>query len=246
MAACVLLTAADGNVDQRMRSFAAQHVKALPGCKTDVKNRPWLVAPLRHGLFQPSFIPPSPARALRDSTRSRKTLIQERRRRSTGRTRCWKRRTSRWPRWRATSSARVGDGCWRPSWPASRPRPSSPTWPIRPPRRRSLAASPRPPPPRTRLRGHPHAGRHARIDHNGRRNPWMSDLPDHDAHRLPRSSPPAKPVPGRDAFRTPPSGTRSTAARSDARERLTRGTLMRIMRTRPGMPIGRCPPSCGA
>jgi transposase len=33
---------------------------------------------LRHGLLQPSFLPPAPVRALRDLTRDRKTLIQER------------------------------------------------------------------------------------------------------------------------------------------------------------------------
>jgi transposase len=125
VAACVLLTGADGRVDKRVRTFAtmtadllaladwlgglgvthvamestgiywrpifnlledgqtvllvnAQHVKAVPGRKTDVKDSEWLADLLRHGLLQPSFIPPAPVRALRDLTRYRKTLIQER------------------------------------------------------------------------------------------------------------------------------------------------------------------------
>lgn len=56
----------------------AQHMKAVPGRKTDVKDSEWLADLLRHGLLQPSFIPPAPIRALRDLTRYRKTLVQER------------------------------------------------------------------------------------------------------------------------------------------------------------------------
>lgn len=56
----------------------AQHIKAVPGRKTDVKDSEWLADLLRHGLLQPSFIPPAPVRELRDLTRYRKTLIGER------------------------------------------------------------------------------------------------------------------------------------------------------------------------
>jgi transposase len=55
-----------------------QHIKALPGRKTDVKDSEWLADLLRHGLVQPSFIPPAPVRDLRELTRYRKTLVQER------------------------------------------------------------------------------------------------------------------------------------------------------------------------
>jgi transposase len=55
-----------------------QHLKALPGRKTDVKDSEWLADLLRHGLVQPSFIPPAPVRDLRELTRYRKTLVQER------------------------------------------------------------------------------------------------------------------------------------------------------------------------
>jgi transposase len=56
----------------------AQHMKALPGRKTDVKDSQWLADLLRHGLLKASFIPPKPIRELRELTRYRKTLVQER------------------------------------------------------------------------------------------------------------------------------------------------------------------------
>jgi transposase len=55
-----------------------QHMKAVPGRKTDVKDAEWLADLLRHGLLKASFIPPQPIRILRELTRYRKTLIQER------------------------------------------------------------------------------------------------------------------------------------------------------------------------
>src|SRR5437764_9654830 len=56
----------------------AQHMKAVPGRKTDVKDSQWLADLLRHGLLKASFIPPKPVRELRDLMRYRKTLMQER------------------------------------------------------------------------------------------------------------------------------------------------------------------------
>src|SRR5215472_11877008 len=56
----------------------AQHMKAVPGRKTDLKDSEWLAELLRHGLLKASFIPPQPIRALRELTRYRKTLVQER------------------------------------------------------------------------------------------------------------------------------------------------------------------------
>jgi transposase len=56
----------------------AQHLKRVPGHKTDVKDSEWLADLLRHGLLQPSFIPPRPIGELRELTRYRKTLVQER------------------------------------------------------------------------------------------------------------------------------------------------------------------------
>jgi transposase len=56
----------------------AQHVKHVPGRKTDVTDSEWLAELLLHGLLKPSFIPPKPQRELRDLTRYRSKLVQER------------------------------------------------------------------------------------------------------------------------------------------------------------------------
>ena len=53
----------------------AQHIKAVPGRKTDVRDSEWLADLLRHGLLKASFIPPQPIRDLRDLVRYRKTLV---------------------------------------------------------------------------------------------------------------------------------------------------------------------------
>ena len=55
-----------------------QHFKAVPGRKTDVRDCEWLAQLLEHGLLRASFIPPQPIRELRDLTRYRKLLIEER------------------------------------------------------------------------------------------------------------------------------------------------------------------------
>lgn len=56
----------------------ARHVKGVPGRKTDVKDAEWLADLLRHGLLRPSFVPPRPQRDLRDLTRQRSNLVEER------------------------------------------------------------------------------------------------------------------------------------------------------------------------
>src|ERR671933_1628269 len=56
----------------------AQHIKAVPGRKTDVKDAEWIADLLRHGLLKASFIPPLPQRNLRDLTRQRTNLVQDR------------------------------------------------------------------------------------------------------------------------------------------------------------------------
>jgi transposase len=53
----------------------AQHVKSLPGKKTDRKDGRRLAHFLRHNLIEASFIPPLPIRQLRDLTRRRKKLV---------------------------------------------------------------------------------------------------------------------------------------------------------------------------
>ena len=56
----------------------AKHVKNVTGRKTDVKDAEWLCDLLRHGLLRASFIPPQPQRDLRDLTRQRTNLVQDR------------------------------------------------------------------------------------------------------------------------------------------------------------------------
>src|SRR6202022_373919 len=56
----------------------AQHIKAVPGRKTDIKDAEWIADLLQHGLLKASFIPEAPQRALRDLVRYRTALIQER------------------------------------------------------------------------------------------------------------------------------------------------------------------------
>jgi transposase len=55
-----------------------QHLKAVPGRKTDVKDAEWLAELLQHGLLRASFIPPAPIRTLRELTRYRKAQVQQR------------------------------------------------------------------------------------------------------------------------------------------------------------------------
>ena len=56
----------------------AEHIKQVPGRKTDVKDCQWIAQLLQHGLLKASFVPPEPIRELRDLTRQRTQLIQER------------------------------------------------------------------------------------------------------------------------------------------------------------------------
>lgn len=56
----------------------AQHVKNLPGRKTDVADACWLAQLLECGLLRGSFVPPPVISRLRDLTRYRKKLIEER------------------------------------------------------------------------------------------------------------------------------------------------------------------------
>ena len=56
----------------------AQHIKAVPGRKTDVKDAEWIAQLLRHGLVRGSFVPDRNQRELRDLVRYRRSLIDER------------------------------------------------------------------------------------------------------------------------------------------------------------------------
>jgi transposase len=56
----------------------AQHVKAVPGRKTDVKDCEWIADLLRHGLLRASFVPDRAQRELRELTRYRAAKVRER------------------------------------------------------------------------------------------------------------------------------------------------------------------------
>ena len=56
----------------------AAHIKAVPGRKTDGNDAEWIADLLQHGLVRPSFIPDRPQRELRDLTRTRTALTDER------------------------------------------------------------------------------------------------------------------------------------------------------------------------
>lgn len=56
----------------------AQHIKNVPGRKTDVKDSVWLADLLRHGLIAKSFVPPKPIRELRELLRYRRKLVESR------------------------------------------------------------------------------------------------------------------------------------------------------------------------
>jgi transposase len=56
----------------------AQHVKRVPGRKTDVKDAEWLADLLRHGLLTGSVVPGRAQRELQELTRYRSSLVEER------------------------------------------------------------------------------------------------------------------------------------------------------------------------
>src|SRR6266480_431541 len=56
----------------------AAHIARVPGRKTDVQDCVWIAQLVEHGLVRGSFVPPAPIRDLRDLTRARKALSQDR------------------------------------------------------------------------------------------------------------------------------------------------------------------------
>lgn len=55
----------------------AEHIKQVPGRKTDVKDAEWIAQLLQCGLLKPSFVPRRPVRELRDLTRQRVQLVRQ-------------------------------------------------------------------------------------------------------------------------------------------------------------------------
>lgn len=70
------------NILEERREFElllvnAQHIKQVPGRKTDQKDSEWIADLLQHGLLRGSFVPPVEVRRLRDLTRMRASLQQD-------------------------------------------------------------------------------------------------------------------------------------------------------------------------
>ena len=56
----------------------AQHIKAVPGRKTDVKDSEWIAKLLRHGLLKASYVQPRKDRETKELVRYRGSIIEER------------------------------------------------------------------------------------------------------------------------------------------------------------------------
>lgn len=56
----------------------ANHLRHVPGRKTDMNDAAWIAELVEHGLVRPSFVPPKPIRELRNLTRYRRAQIEER------------------------------------------------------------------------------------------------------------------------------------------------------------------------
>ena len=74
----------------------AQHIKKVPGRKTDMKDAEWIAQLLQCGLLKPSFLP---ERELRDLTRQQTKLVQQRNAVDNAFRKCWRPPISNWARW---------------------------------------------------------------------------------------------------------------------------------------------------
>ncbi|WP_406723394.1 transposase [Streptomyces sp. GD-15H] len=83
----------------------AQHIKTVPGRKTDVKDCEWVCRLVEYGLVRPSFVPPRDIRQLRDLARYRTETTRDRVRDATGSRCSWKTPRSSSARSSATSPA---------------------------------------------------------------------------------------------------------------------------------------------
>jgi hypothetical protein len=79
----------------------AQHIKAVPGRKTDVRDAEWIAELLRHGLLQPSFMPPCRCVSYAIRPATAKPWCRLGLRNSIGCRKRWKQPTSSWIWWSA-------------------------------------------------------------------------------------------------------------------------------------------------
>jgi hypothetical protein len=73
-----LTAGASSNRTMPLAAVSSHVMRNVPGRKTDLADAVWGASLIEHGLVRPSFIPPEPFRALRDLTRYRKALAEER------------------------------------------------------------------------------------------------------------------------------------------------------------------------
>ncbi len=97
-------TTADGELIAIML-VNARHVKNVPGRKTDVKDCQWLAKLLSTGLLKASFVPERPQRELRDLTRQRVQLVEDKSRVANRLQKVLEDATSSCRRWPVTCSA---------------------------------------------------------------------------------------------------------------------------------------------
>ena len=108
----------------------AAHLRNVPGRKTDVADSVWICQLVEHGLVRPSFVPPKPLRELRDLTRYRKALIQERTREAQRQPQgLGGRRDPSWARSPATCWASPAGRCWTAWSQEPTTQPCWPSWP---------------------------------------------------------------------------------------------------------------------
>ncbi len=104
----------------------AQHSKAVPGRKTDVRDCEWLAQLLRHGLVRGSYVPDRPRRELRELTRYRMSLVAER---TAEVNRLQKTLEGANLKLGAVATNVLGGRAGRSSPPCWRARPTRPSWP---------------------------------------------------------------------------------------------------------------------
>ena len=68
----------DGDVFEEILLVNPAHIKNVPGRKTDVNDATWIAQLLECGLLRGSFVPPAEIRQLREITRYRRQLTEER------------------------------------------------------------------------------------------------------------------------------------------------------------------------
>ena len=98
----------------------AQHIKAVPGRKTDIKECQWIAELLQHGLLRGSFVPPTPIRELRDLTRLRASLRQDHTAIANRRQKILEDANIKLAQWRVIGSASRAVPFLLSSWPAKR------------------------------------------------------------------------------------------------------------------------------